>query len=62
MDSSESDDLLEEISDKWATIRGHFFASEWLEHYQRAKKESNKRKSLRKGLQQHSLAEHMDHV
>ena len=58
MDSSESDDLLEEISDKLATIRGHSLASGWLEHYQRAKKENNKQKSLRKGLQQHSLAEH----
>ena len=59
MNSSESDDLLEEISEKWATIRGHSFASGWVELYQRAKKESNKQKSLRKGLQQQNPTEHV---
>ena len=31
MDSSESDDLLDEISDKWARIRGHSFAAGYIE-------------------------------
>ena len=57
--SNESDDLLEEISEKWATIRGYSFASGWVEHYQKAKKESNKQKSLRKGLQQQNPTEHV---
>ena len=32
----DSDSLLEEISDKWVTIRGHSFASSWVEQYQLA--------------------------
>ena len=52
MDSSASDSLLEEITEKWATIRGHSFAAGWVEQYQRTKQESIKQKSLQKGLQQ----------
>ena len=54
MNSSESDDLLDEISDKWATIRGHSFAAGYIEQYQRAKSESNKQKALRKSLKSHA--------
>ena len=54
MDSSESDDLLDEISDKWATIHGHSFAAGYIEQYQRAKSESNKQKAFRKILKSHS--------
>ena len=50
MDSSESDDLLDEISDKWARIRGHSFAAGYIEQYQRAKSESNKQKAFLKSL------------
>ena len=55
MDSSVSDGLLEEITKKWATIRGHSFAAGWVEQYQCIKRESTRQKSLRKGLQQQSL-------
>ena len=51
MDSSTSDSLLEEITEKWATIRGHSFAAGWVEQYQCTKRESTKQKSLRKARQ-----------
>ena len=54
MNSSESDDLLDEISDKWATIRGHSFAAGYIEQYQRAKSECNKQKALRKSLKSYA--------
>ena len=54
MESSTSDNLLDEITEKWATIRGHSFANGWMELYQEAKRESKKQKGLRKQLQQKS--------
>lgn len=50
----ESDELLEEIVDKWIKIRGHSFASGWVEQYQMAMKQSTRKKGLRKSLQQSS--------
>ena len=52
LDSDESDELLGVIVDKWVKIRGHSFASGWVEQYQIATKQSTKKKGLRKTLQQ----------
>ena len=54
LDTDESDELLEEIVDKWIKIRGHSFASRWVEQYQLATKQSTRKKGLRKSLQQSS--------
>ena len=54
LDSDESDELLGEIVDKWVKIRGHLFASGWVEQYQIARKQSTRKKGLRKSLQQSS--------
>ena len=54
LDTDESDELIGEIIDKWVKIRGHSFASGWVEQYQIATKQSTKRKGLRKSLQQTS--------
>ena len=53
-DTDESDELMGEIIDKWIKIRGHSFASGWVEQYQIARKQSTKKKGLRKSLQQTS--------
>ena len=52
LDTDESDGLLGEIVDKWVKIRGHSFASGWVEQYQVATKQSTKKKGLRKSLKQ----------
>ena len=52
LDTDESDDLLGEIVNKWIKIRGHSFASGWVEQYQVATKQSTKKKGLQKSLQQ----------
>ena len=54
LDTDESDELLGEVVDKWVKIRGHSFASGWVEQYQIATKQSTKKKGLRKSLQQTS--------
>ena len=54
LDSDESDELLGKIVDKWVKIRGHSFASGWVEQYQIARKQSTRKKGLRKSLQQSS--------
>ena len=56
LETDKSDELLGEIVDKW--IRGHLFASEWVEQYQIATKQSTKKKGLRKSLQQTSDPDH----
>ena len=45
-DTDEYDELLGEIVDKWVKIRGHSFASGWIEQYhdQLATKQSTKKK------------------
>jgi len=53
-DTDEYDELLGEIVDKWVKIRGHSFASGWIEQYQLATKQSTKKKGLRKSLKQSS--------
>ena len=50
LDLEESDSLLEEITDKWVTIRGHSFASAWEEQYQLATRKITRQKGLRKTL------------
>lgn len=45
-EADESDKLLGEIVDKWIKIRGHSFASGWVEQYELANKQSTKRKDL----------------
>ena len=50
LETDESDELLGEIVDKWVNIRGHSFASGWVEQYQIATKQSTKKKGLRKSL------------
>ena len=54
MYSSESDDLQDEINDKWATIRRHSFAARHIKQYRRANSESNKQKALRTSLKSHA--------
>ena len=44
MDSSESDDLLDEISDKCSTIRGHLFAAGYIKQYQEQQTKSSSKK------------------
>ena len=51
MESSEGDNLLEEITEKWSTIHVHSFAAGWVEQYRCTKQKSNRQKSLRKALQ-----------
>lgn len=51
LDDSESDELFSEIVDLWVKIRGHSFASGWVEQYQLATKQSTRKKGLRKSLQ-----------
>ena len=46
----ESDSLLEEIIDKWVSIRGHSFASGWVEQYQLVAQKITRQKGLRKTL------------
>lgn len=58
LETDESDELLGEIVDKWVKIRGHSFASGWVEQYQIATKQSTKKKGLRKSLQQTSDPDH----
>lgn len=58
MESSDSDNLLEEMAEKWATIRAHSFAAGMVEQYQCTKQKSNREKSLRKGLQRKSSDSH----
>ena len=58
LETDESDELLGEIVDKWVKIRGHSFASGWVEQYQIASKQSTKKKGLRKSLQQSSKPDH----
>ena len=48
LELEDSDSLLEEISDKWVTIRGHSFASSWVEQYHLANRKTTKQKGLRK--------------
>lgn len=50
--------VLGEIIDKWVKIRGHSFASGWVEQYQIATKQSTKKKGIRKPLQQTSDPDH----
>ena len=54
LELEDSDRLLEEISDKWVTIRGHSFASSWVEQYQLANRKTMKLKGLRKTLEANS--------
>ena len=58
LETDESDELLGEIVDKWVKIRGHSFASGWIDQYQIATKQSTKRKGLQKSLQQTSDPDH----
>ena len=51
LDTTESDELLGQIMDKWIKIRGHSFASGLVEQYQIATKQSTRKKGLRKSLQ-----------
>lgn len=44
LETDESDELLGEIIDKWVKIRGHSFASGWIDQYQIAAKRLLKRK------------------
>ena len=44
MECSTSDNLLDEITEKWATGRGHSFANGWIELYLETKRESKTRK------------------
>ena len=50
LDLEESDSLLEEITDKWVTIRGQSFASACVEQYQLAAQKITQQKGLRKTL------------
>ena len=43
LELEESEHLLEEICDKWVTIRGHSFASAWVEQYQLAAHKTTKK-------------------
>ena len=51
LDTTENDELLGQIVDKWIKIRGHSFASGWVEQYQIGTKQSTRKKGLRKSLQ-----------
>ena len=42
LETDESDELLGEIVDKWVKIRGHSFASGWIDQYQIAAKQDSK--------------------
>ena len=50
LELEESDSLLEEITDKWVSIRGHSFASAWAEQYQLAARKVTKQKGPRQTL------------
>ena len=50
-------DLLQQIADKWVSIRGHSFAGTFIEQYQIAAKKSTKQKALRKTLKRSDAAE-----
>ena len=51
MECDSSDDLLEQIADKWISIRSHSFASGWIEQHQLSnRKKTLQARSLRKEL------------